>query len=650
MSAETPTELPSHQAAPARVLPNGAQASQVQTLLHELEQVQRAMLALEAQYDFQIRALAEDKQQSARNLIHYLAFRQFDLRRLQEHLAALGLSSLGRAESHVLSSIEQVLGILRLLAGSEPTLPAAAPGISFAEGRQLLVRHTEALFGPPLPTRHVRIMVTMPSEAASDPTLMHNMLAAGMECMRINCAHDDVATWQAMVARLREAEQALGKPCKVLMDLAGPKLRTGPVLGPPVVKCQPQRDEWGRVTQPARIWFSTLEAAAIAPAPADASLNVAARWLARVAVGDAITFKDTRGLRRTLKVVDQTENGRWAETTQTCYFTPDLLLRHRPRKRVKGGKGKFLTPIGPLVPRNPSILLRRGDRLRITSSQEPGHDAVRNADGVAVVPATIGCTLPEVFQDVRPGESIWLDDGKIGGRICAVSPDGIDVEITAALDKGARLRADKGINLPDSFLRLPALTEKDLRDLEEVVQLADMVGLSFVRSTDDVTALQLELQRLGSPDLGIVLKLETRRAFEQLPQLLLAALQSRAAGVMIARGDLAVESGFERLAEVQEEIRWISEAAHLPTIWATQVLETLAGTGLSTRAEITDAAQGERAECVMLNKGPYIVDAIRTLDDVLRRMQGHQHKSVALLRQLRSWTSAVSSLASDGQL
>ena len=106
---------------------------------------------------------------------------------------------------------------------------------------------------------------------------------------------------------------------------------------------------------------------------------------------------------------------------------------------------------------------------------------------------------------------------------------------------------------------------------------------------------------------------------------------------MIARGDLAVEAGYERLAELQEEILWLCEAAHVPVIWATQVLDTLARTGVPSRAEVTDAAAGERAECVMLNKGPYIVDAVTTLDDILRRMEGHQLKKRQLLRQLRSW-------------
>ena len=98
-----------------------------------------------------------------------------------------------------------------------------------------------------------------------------------------------------------------------------------------------------------------------------------------------------------------------------------------------------------------------------------------------------------------------------------------------------------------------------------------------------------------------------------------------------------MECGFERLAEVQEEILWLCEAAHVPVIWATQVLETLAKKGSPSRAEITDAAMGERAECVMLNKGPHVLEAVRVLDDILRRMQGHQAKKRPMLRALRSF-------------
>jgi pyruvate kinase len=85
---------------------------------------------------------------------------------------------------------------------------------------------------------------------------------------------------------------------------------------------------------------------------------------------------------------------------------------------------------------------------------------------------------------------------------------------------------------------------------------------------------------------------------------------------------------------MQEEILWISEAAHVPVIWATQVLESLAKPGIPSRSEITDAAMGERAECVMLNKGPYVVEAVKALDDIMRRMEDHQEKKRATLRKL----------------
>jgi pyruvate kinase len=178
------------------------------------------------------------------------------------------------------------------------------------------------------------------------------------------------------------------------------------------------------------------------------------------------------------------------------------------------------------------------------------------------------------------------------------------------------------------------LTAKDLEDLPFITAHADLVGYSFVRRADDIVALQQRLADLEATAIGIILKVETRHAFAELPKLLLACMRGGRFGVMIARGDLAVEAGFERMAEVQEEILWICEAAHTPVIWATQVLESLAKTGMPSRAEVTDAATSERAECVMLNKGPFICDAVRTLDNILRRMQAHQTKKRAMLRPL----------------
>ena len=164
-----------------------------------------------------------------------------------------------------------------------------------------------------------------------------------------------------------------------------------------------------------------------------------------------------------------------------------------------------------------------------------------------------------------------------------------------------------------------------------------IVSMPFVRNAEDVRDLLRRVDSVADHALDIVLKIETVAAFESLPQILLELMRWEDVGVMIARGDLAVEAGFERLAEVQEEILWLCEAAHVPVIWATQVLDTLARTGLPSRAEVTDAAMAERAECVMLNKGPFIEDAITMLVGILGRMEEDTQKKRSLLRRLRSW-------------
>jgi pyruvate kinase len=186
------------------------------------------------------------------------------------------------------------------------------------------------------------------------------------------------------------------------------------------------------------------------------------------------------------------------------------------------------------------------------------------------------------------------------------------------------------------------LTEKDRDDLAFIVQHADMVGYSFVQTANDVMLLEEELQRWhvpGRPAPALVLKIETKQAIRNLPELIVQAAGHRPTAVMIARGDLAVEIGYNRMAEMQEEMLWLCEAAHVPVIWATQVLETLAKEGVPSRAEVTDAAMAVRAECVMLNKGPFITEAVQLLDDVLTRMLAHQQKKTAQLRALHSWQS-----------
>ncbi len=606
----------------------------LEPLIAELTAVRAEMLRRESSMTAQIERLHPAYQASARNLVHYLAFRRHDLRPLQEKLSRLGLSSLGRAEAYVMANVEAALSALFRFAERDfqPTPPGDSV-IDYVQGRMLLEKHTQDLLGPRPAGRGVRIMVTMPTEAARDHALVESLLRKGMDCARINCAHDDPEVWERMVANLRGAEQRLGTKCRVLMDLAGPKLRTGPlVAGPEVLKWRPQRDRRGRVTAPARIWLYPLEKPIPSPAPAAAAIPVPAAWLAESRLGDEIVLRDTRDRFRSLRVTEEVGDCRWADTDRTAYVETGTRLSLRPA--ASSGRPPSDTAVGQLLPQDEHILLKKGDRLVLTRSLAPGHPAVRDCDGNVLTPACIGCTLPEVFRDVRPGERVFLDDGKIGGMVRTATPEQLEIEITQARPQGERLRADKGINLPDSQMELPALTPKDVEDLKHVISLGDMVGYSFVRSPTDVDALESQLARLGGQNLGIILKIETRQAFERLPELLLASMLSPCDGVMIARGDLAVECGYERLAEVQEEILWICEAAHIPVLWATQVLEMMAKQGAPSRAEVTDAAMANRAECVMLNKGPHMIETVRALDDILQRMEARQNKKRSLLGPL----------------
>jgi len=602
-------------------------------VLRELTAIRADMVADPALSQIRLDGVHSNYRASASNLLHYLTLRRHDLRPLQLRLAEMGLSSLGRAESHVLASLDAVLKVLHFLNHSSwhpPSQEAAV--VDFVNGQQLLANHTDALLGPAPSERKVRIMVTMPSEAADDYLLIHNLLQQGMDCMRINCAHDDAAAWLRMIEHLKQAELSLGRSCRVVMDLAGPKLRTGPLEeGPAVVRIRPYRNVYGEVTAPARVWLTPETSPQLPPSPASVCLHVPAMWLARLREGELVKFIDARDARRSFRIVDVTNNGCWAEATRTAYIVPGTTLR-RDHKTGKGHDREAL--VGNLPPGENAISLQQGDLLVLTRDLKPGRPATYDSGGQLLTPAMIGCTIPEVFDDVRAGEAIWFDDGKIGGVAEKVETGRVLVRITQENLKPVKLRADKGINLPDSDLRLAAMSAKDVEDLSFVAQHAEVVELSFANSVQDVESLQQHMVRSGSRHPAIVLKIETRRGFENLPDMLLAAMRAPSCGVMIARGDLAVECGFERLAEVQEEILWICEAAHVPVIWATQVLETLAKKGLPSRAEITDAAMGDRAECVMLNKGPYVVSAVRVLDDILRRMQAHQAKKGSMLRKL----------------
>jgi len=611
----------------------------LEQLSAELAMLCSDMLELETSLLKRPLALHEAHRRSARNLAHYLALRRHDVRELQSQLALLGLSSLGRTESHVFNAVQTVHRVVNALMGTNDSLPCPEePAVEIGEGTELLEANTDALLGPAPAGRKVRIMVTMSSEAATNSELVRDLVRSGMDCMRVNCAHDGPEAWLGMIRNLEKAREETGRNCSILMDVAGPKLRTGPIEpGPSVVKCRPKRDVYGRVVSPARIWLTPNENPEPAPGVAAACIPLSASFLKKLRPGDKIRLRDARKAQRMLRVAHVMDRSCWAEAKQTIYFMPGLqVCAVRGTRAGASGVGKNAqTCIGKLPALSQTLLLKPGDTLKLTRKAALGNPSTYRKTGELIAPAQIGVSLPQMLDHAKSGEPIWFDDGKIGGVIRNVNSDSVSVEITQARPEGERLGAEKGINLPETRLDIPALTADDLEALKFIVQHADLVGYSFVCTESDVRQLLERLEELGGQHLGLILKIETRKGFDNLPKLILAAMRTRSLGIMIARGDLAVECGYQRLAEVQEEILWICEAAHVPVIWATQVLETLARKGIPSRSEITDAAMGERAECVMLNKGPYAVTSVCVLADILKRMQTHQEKKRSMLRQLR---------------
>ena len=567
--------------------------------------------------------------ESARNLVHYLALRQSDLRGLQETLSSLGLSSLGRSERNVLGSLRVVSTALGALRG-EPASIVSDTQEELALDNAVARRHKEALLGAGPPGRDASIMVTMPTEAGDNKELVAEMLAAGMNVARINCAMDDEATWQRIVDNLREAAKESNTECRINMDLGGPKLRTGPLEpGPKVLHIKPRRGPMGRIIAPRRVRLVPKDF--VQRGTKSACIPVPCECIELAEVGDEIRYRDTRGKKRRLMVVEKDEKGLVLEAHKGAYIQTGSRLR---LIRSKVGE-KIDYRIGELPAIERPLRLRVGDTLRLTGDGAPGTPASETPDGTVIECAKIACQQPEVFQYLAPGEPVSLNDGKISGVVISADDEQVDIEITKAKPAGSPLRGNKGINFPKSDIPIAGLTSVDRQHLPFIARNADAVSLSFVRDTADIDEIVNELDKLGATELGVIVKIETKRGFKNLPQLILSAMRRYPIAVMIARGDLAVECGWERLAELQEEILWMCEAARVPVIWATQVLEQETKRGLPSRAEITDAAMSQRADCVMLNKGPHILAAIRTLDNILRRMKAHQFKKTARMRKLR---------------
>lgn len=502
--------------------------NQLQKMAVQIDQVVDLIRQKDLADDVLTQSVCPIYKESAKNLMHYATFRSFDARKMQKGLKELGLTRLANAEGNILGSLINLKIIVHSLLGGAPDL-TKNEFLSIGEGTQILKRHTNELFGESDKLRRVRVMVTQPTEAATNYNLVLNMVRNGMDCARVNCAHDGPEVWQAIINNVRKAAEECSATVKVAMDLAGAKVRTG-----------------------------------------------------KIDLGTRIKEKKTS------------------------------------RKRM-----------------NQFIRLNKGDLLIVTGKDNGASLSEFNNKGELVKPARICCVPPHIVNRVEKGAPILFDDGKIEGEIMETGPESFQVKITRAKEGGTKLKGEKGINFPTLDLGISGLTDKDREDLKFVVNHADIVNYSYVNDAEDVNDLLLELKNLGADeDLGVILKIETNLAYKNLINILITSMQRKHLGVMIARGDLALEVGWKNMGMVQEGILSFCSAAHIPVVWATQVLEGLAKTGIPSRSEITDITSSVQAECVMLNKGPHINEAISFLDEVLLNVESSHNKKEVLLPKM----------------
>jgi len=454
-------------------------------LASDLKQLFDSMKQEELRFSFLLEKLHPSQRLSAINLLHYLFLRSRDIGSLQTGLHLQGFSTFTGSEGYIRS---QLLAVLQHFGfNSDDEVP-----YDFFTAQKISEERAFRLFGKTNDVGVPSIMVTFKTSFAQDYLAVKKLMKAGMNVARINCAHDDEATWLKMIKVIKDASEFSGIPCKIYMDLAGPKLRT----------------------------------------------------------------------------------------------------------KIKVKKNR--------------IEVEEEDIILLT-----GKDDIKSRLPV------VECSIPNVAEQLQLGERVVFDDGLIETKVIGFKKEGVELEVTRVSSKKPFLKTEKGINFPDSHFSLSALTGYDLECLPFILENADMIGYSFLESTTDLQALQ---NAMTEKKLPLILKIERPEAVQNLPALLLQAMQQQYYGVMIARGDLAVEIGFERLSEIQEEILWICEAAHAPVIWATQILENLNKTGLPSRSEVTDAAHGIMAECILLNKGAHTLKVIKSLKDILSRSGRHHSK------------------------
>jgi pyruvate kinase len=596
-------------------------------------------------FHFTVEENKDDRILSLDNLLCYLVLREQNLSALQIRLSEEGLASLAMSESYILFSIEHVLRHF----GIKPVNTSSLHKIDPYRGRLLMILRSKLMFGLMHNERNTHIMVTVDSSDIYQYELIEQLLENGMDIARINCAHNTVREWKLLVDTLRGVEDQLlqngkmeGRRCKILMDLGGPKIRTGPmelkvrplqISSPKDIHGRPMRlvegflDSEASETEVFNLERTTLSTFVIAIS----KINYGG--LGGLKIGQRITFKDARdGRPRILTVLERISPTRVRIGLEhTAFLKEGIKLECQITDSDNDRKCSFT--VGVTKPQPIEIGVEAGNLLRLYRDKRLGHGGDSNRlNGDA---AGISCTYPHILDQVKVGHRVFIDDGKIEAVVRSSKADYLELEIVSPHGIIAKIKSNKGMNFPDSGIKTPALTQEDIKNLDFIVENADMVGLSFVHGPQDICDLHKELTKRNRPDMGIVAKIETSDSVHNLARTVIAGLDLPRFAVLIARGDLAVEVGFENLAFIQEDIFCLCEAAHIPVILATQILESLTESGLRSRPEIADALiMGQRAECVMLSNGPNILEAVRTL----ARLLSNRERSLIKYQLFREFT------------
>jgi pyruvate kinase len=565
---------------------------------------------------------------SCLNMQDFLTLKKHDLSRVQGMLSSLGLSSLGKAHFHLMYTIERELKLLERILGIVHDAPEAHC-IGFDEAYERIKERARFLKSNDSSSFAPSVMITMPSDAADDALFYESLLSARVDLCRINTAHDTAEVWKRMADLVRRinTNERKENPLKIYVDLAGPKFRTGPlkqVSGS--FKINPRRTERFLIVPASSHALTMREQQEGSKTISPATVVVNDAFYGRLRNAGRIGIEDSEGRERKCKILS------WDDAVCAVEAKKILIDEDTTLFIVQKKKSFLANPVNFMM-KDEEVRLFVGDRLFVTTLACPG-EVVRDERGYDAI---IGCIGDDFLPFVRIGETLYIDDGLVGLEVEEKRGEGLLCRVTVTKPSGAVLKAQKGINFPDSEIEIAALTETDRKNLDEVIEFADIIGISFAQNRDDVEELKAYLAESGRKKVGIVAKIETKRAVKNLPMILLSLIPHPHSGVMIARGDLAIEVGFEHLPRIQSEILDLCESAHIPVIYATQILEKLMKKNLPSRAEIIDASSAQRADCIMLNKGPFIQHAVKVLQDILASMQRQSLKNVPQLNSVEEW-------------